>query len=165
MKPLQRPAARRALALIAAALAVLGLAACEPKLPAGIDKEAMDDAVGQAIGSPSTCVLVAEASGKLVYRYGSHTTCARSINACDRPGTTTLKVQLDAARRGVTRTASCATAAADSRGVAWASGPLPDLAGKPPRHMAYAAFMEDKNALSGREAKIRLEHAFEKMGL
>jgi hypothetical protein len=151
--------------IAAAALCAVGLAACAPKLPAGVDKDALDDAVAQAIGSPSTCVLAADARGKLVYRYGSHTTCARSIKACDQPGVTTLQVQLDAARAGVTRTASCDTAEAASRGVAWASAPLPDLPGRPPRHMAYAAFMESDNALSGREAKIRLERAFEKAGL
>lgn len=156
---------RRLPAIAAAALCASSLAACAPKLPDGVDQATLDEAVARAIGSASTCVLVAQADGKLVYRYGTHTTCARSINACDKPGTTTLKIQLDAARQGVVRTASCATAEADSRGVAWASAPLPDLAGKPPRHMAYAAFMEDKNALSGREARIRLERAFEKAGL
>lgn len=160
-----KPFRSAALSLAVAALAVTGLAGCGPRLPGGVDSEALDEAVAEAIGSPSTCVLVAQDSGRLVYRYGSHITCGRSINACDKPGVTTLKPQLASARQGATRTASCATAADDSRGVAWVSAPLPDLPGKPPRHMAYAAFMEDKNALSGREAKIRLEHAFEKAGL
>ncbi len=149
-------------ALIAAAAV---LAACEPSPPDGVDKAALDEAVARAIGSPSTCVLVAENGGKLAYRYGTHTVCARSIAACDMPGTTTATVQLDAARMGAARTASCDTAEEASRGVAWASGPLPALKGKSARGMAYAAFMEGPEALSGREAKQRLENAFAKVGL
>ena len=142
------------------------LSACAPRAPEGVDSAVLDEAVANAIGSPSTCVLVAEnGGGKIVYRYGTHTVCARSINACDAPGTTTATAQLEAARKGVTRTASCDTAEEASRGVAWASAPLPVLEGKPDRKMAYSAFMESDNALSGREAKLRLERAFEKAGL
>jgi hypothetical protein len=146
-------------------LSAIGLAGCEPTPPEGVDKGVLNEAVARAIGSPSTCVLVAENSGKVVFRYGTNTVCARSIKACDAPGVTTATAQLDAARAGAVRTASCDTAEAASRGVAWVSGPLPVLEGKPDRGMAYSAFMESDNALSGREAKIRLERAFEKAGL
>jgi hypothetical protein len=160
MKPM------RPLIAISCLAALLTLGACGPKLPSGVNGQALDDGVAEAIGSPSTCVLAAEkASGKLVYRYGSHEVCARSINACDRPGTTTAQTELNAARStGAVRTASCETAEEASRGVAWASGPLPALPGKADRQMVYSAFMEGPEALSGREAKRRLENAFAKVG-
>jgi hypothetical protein len=151
--------------VLASALAVLALAACAPKLPVGIDAEALDEAVANAVGSPSTCVVVAKRGGGAVYRYGTHTTCARSLPACDVPGVTTIEAQLDAARGGVVRTASCDTAQEASRGVAWASGPLPVLPGKPDRQMVYAVFMEGSDALSGLETRRRLESAFAKQGL
>lgn len=142
------------------------LAACDPKPPADVDEAVLYEAVSRAIGSPSTCVLVAEkASGKLVYRYGNNTTCARSILACDTPGTTTATAQLKAAQAGASRTVSCETAAEASRGVAWASGPLPVLDGKPDRQMVYSAFMEGPEAQSGREVRLRLEAAFARAGL
>lgn len=141
------------------------LAACAPKPPEGVDAAALDEAVARAVGSPSTCVVVEKRGGGVVYRYGTHTTCARSLPACDAPGLTTIQTQLDAARTGKVRTASCDTAEEASRGVAWASGPLPALAGRPDRKMVYAIFMESGDALSGLEAKRRLEAAFEKVGL
>lgn len=146
-------------------LAAAGLAACDPKPPADVDKAALDEAVARAIGSPSTCVLVAEADGKLVYRYGGATTCARSVLACDAPGTLTAGAQLDAAiAGGPERTISCETAPQASRGVAWASGALPPLEGKPDRNMVYSAMMEGPEALSGREMRLRLEAAFARAG-
>jgi hypothetical protein len=146
---------------------VLGilLTACAPKPPEGVDAAALDEAVARAVGSPSTCVVVEKRDGGVVYRYGTHTTCARSLPACDAPGLTTIQTQLDAARTGKVRTASCDTAEEASRGVAWASGPLPVLAGKSDRRMVYAVFMESGDALSGLETKRRLEAAFEKVGL
>ena len=146
---------------------ILGVAltACAPKLPEGVDAAALDEAVARAVGSPSTCVVVEKRDGGVVYRYGTHTTCARSLPACDAPGLTTIQTQLDAARTGKVRTASCDTAEEASRGVAWASGPLPVLAGKGDRQMVYAVFMESGDALSGLETKRRLEAAFERAGL
>lgn len=141
------------------------LSACAPKLPEGIDAAALDEAVARAVGSPSTCVVVEKRDGGVVYRYGTHTTCARSLPACDAPGVTTIETQLNAARAGKVRTASCDTAEEASRGVAWASGPLPALEGKPDRQMVYAVFMESGDALSGLETKRRLEAAFKRAGL
>jgi hypothetical protein len=151
---------------ILAPLLVVGLilCACAPKLPEGVDAAALDEAVARAVGSPSTCVVVEKRDGGVVYRYGTHTTCARSLPACDAPGVTTIETQLNAARAGKVRTASCDTAEEASRGVAWASGPLPALEGKPDRQMVYAVFMESGDALSGLETKRRLEAAFEKVG-
>ncbi len=146
---------------------VLGviLTACAPKTPEGVDAAALDEAVARAVGSPSTCVVVEKREGGVVYRYGAHTTCARSLPACDAPGVTTIQTQLDAAKTGKVRTASCDTADEASRGVAWASGPLPVLTGKPDRRLVYAVFMESGDALSGLETKRRLEAAFERVGL
>ena len=73
--------ARRAavLSLAAPALAALTLAACSPGAPKGVDKDTLDAAISRAIGDPASCLLIAEqASGKLVYRYNSHTACARA---------------------------------------------------------------------------------------
>jgi len=156
----------RPLIVVSCLAVLLSLGACGPKLPSGVNSQALDDAVANAIGSPSTCVLVAQASdGKLTYRYGSNTVCARSINACDRPGLTTAQAGLDLSRStGAVRTASCDTAEGASRGVAWAAGPLPALPGKADRKMVYLAFMEGPEALSGREAKLRLEQAFARAG-
>ncbi len=151
--------------LIPALMVGAVLTACAPKTPEGVDAAALDEAVARAVGSPSTCVVVEKRDGGVVYRYGTHTTCARSLPACDAPGLTTIQAQLNAARGGKVRTASCDTAEAASRGVAWASGPLPVLAGKSDRQMVYAVFMESGDALSGLEAKRRLEAAFDKAGL
>lgn len=150
--------------LISALALGVVLAGCAPKLPDGVDEAALDEAVGRAVGSPSTCVVVEGRDGAVAYRYGAHTTCARSLPACDAPGVTTIETQLEAARRGVVRTASCDTAEEASRGVAWASGPLPVLDGRPDRQMVYAVFMEGGDALSGLETKRRLEAAFERAG-
>jgi hypothetical protein len=141
------------------------LSACAPKLPEGIDAAVLDEAVARAVGSPSTCVVVENRDGGVVYRYGTHTTCARSLPACDAPGVTTIETQLNAARAGKVRTASCDTAEEASRGVAWASGPLPALEGRPDRQMVYAVFMDSGDALSGLETKRRLEAAFKRAGL
>ena len=76
--------ARRAAALSLVSLAVLALAACSPGAPKGVDKDTLDAAISRAIGDPASCLLIAEQdSGKLVYRYNSHTACARALPACN----------------------------------------------------------------------------------
>src|SRR5436190_24217014 len=77
-----------AMAGLWAALALVP-AACAPTPPSGrgLDKDALDEAIAQAIGDPDTCVLLADrATRAVVYRYGEHMTCARSLPACDRAG-------------------------------------------------------------------------------
>ena len=49
-------------------LAALGLSACSGKLPEGVDESILTQSVGKSIGSPSTCVVIADADGKLVWR-------------------------------------------------------------------------------------------------
>jgi hypothetical protein len=153
--------ARRPLAALA--LAAFGLAACSPGAPKGVDKDALDAAVSRAIGDPDSCLLIAEQqSGKLVYRYNTHTACARPLPACAGAGTATqtidqlLKTTL---KDGQTRTLSCSTTADASRGVGWAAGPIPG------KGLVYAAMMEGDRAFPGRMMADRLARAFRDVGL
>ncbi len=48
----------------------------------------LDALIGDYIGDPTTCVLIADrASGKVLYKYGANFNCVRALPACDRPGT------------------------------------------------------------------------------
>jgi hypothetical protein len=150
-----------ALGLAALAVSALGLAACSPGAPKGVDKAKLDDAISQAIGDPATCVMIAEqATGKVVYRYNSHTACARSLPACDQPGERTVEDLVQATvKDGQARALSCYTTADASRGVGWASGPLAA------KGLVYAAMMEGDRAFPGRMMAERLTRAFGKVGL
>lgn len=158
--------APRALALrnqAAFSLAALTLAACSPGAPKGVDKDTLDAAVSRAIGDPASCLLIAEqASGKLVYRYNTHTACARLLPACGgAAGATQTIDQLLAATRkdGLARTLSCSSTVDGSRGVGWASGPIPG------KGLVYAAMMEGDRSFPGRMMADRLGHAFKDAGL
>jgi hypothetical protein len=149
-------------------LAVLGLCAavlfaCSPGAPKGVDKDTLDAAVSRAIGDPDSCLLIAEqASGKLVYRYNTHTACARALPACAAaPGATQTIDQLLKAtlKDGQSRTLSCSSNGDASRGVGWASGPIPG------KGLAYAAMMEGDRAFPGRMMADRLSRAFKDAGL
>jgi hypothetical protein len=153
-------------------LAVLGLAAavlaaCSPGAPKGVDKGALDAAVSRAIGDPASCLLIAEqASGKLVYRYNTHTACARPLPSCTGPaanpadGVQTIDQLLKATLKdGQARTLSCNSVADASRGVGWASGPIPG------KGLVYAAMMEGDRAFPGRMMADRLARAFKDAGL
>lgn len=142
-------------------LAAIALSACSPGAPKGVDKAQLDDAISRAIGDPATCVMIAEqATGKIVYRYNSHTACARSLPACDAPGDRTLEDLVRATvKDGQVRTLSCYTQADASRGVGWASGPLAA------KGLVYAAVMEGDRAFPGRMMADRLSSAFKKVGL
>ena len=150
-----------ALGLAVLALSCLGLSACSPGAPKGVDKAKLDDAISQAIGDPATCGMIAEqATGKLVYRYNNHTACARSLPACDGPGERTMDdlVKLTL-KDGQARALSCYTQADASRGVGWAAGPLPG------KGLVYAAMMEGDRAFPGRMIADRLARAFRSVGL
>ena len=151
-------AARR---IVLLSLCALALAACAPAAPKGVDKDRLDAAVSRAIGDPASCLLIAEqASGRVVYRYNTHTACARALPACDAPGARTLDELLRVTRKdGQARALSCNTAADASRGVGWASGPI---AGK---GLVYAAMMEGPRAFPGRMMTDRLARAFRGAGL
>jgi len=149
----------RNLAVLAAI--AIALSACSPGAPKGVNKAKLDDAISAAIGDPATCVMIAElATGKLVYRYNSHSACARSLPSCDGPGQRTME---DLVKLTVTdgrpRTLSCYTQADASRGVGWAAGPLPG------KGLVYAAMMEGDRAFPGRMMADRLARAFRSVGL
>jgi len=146
---------------LAMGLAAVALAACSPGAPKGVDKDKLDDAVSAAIGDPATCVLIAEqASGKVVYRYNTATICARTLPSCDSPGSRTVRDLLEATRKdGKPRRLSCYSSADASRGVGWASGPIPG------KGLVYAAVMEGKRSFPGMMMADRLEGRFKDVGL
>lgn len=145
----------------AAALLALALAACSPGLPKGVDADRLNEAVSDAIGDPATCMLIGrQGSGQVVWRYNTHTTCARSLPACDAPGARTLDDLLKAtARDGRPRLLSCNSAPDGSRGVGWASGAIRG------RGLVWAAVMEGPRALPGRIMADKVEGALHDAGL
>lgn len=144
-------------------LATAALAACSPKLPEGVDESVLTQSVGKQIGSPSTCVVIADAKGKLVWRGGGYVTCARNLPSCD--GTVTTAEALLKANLGKpARFLSCPNGTGAGNTVGWAIGPVPTGAGKPSRGLTYVAVMEGERALPGLEIKDRVERAFEKAG-
>jgi hypothetical protein len=149
---------------IAATLGVSMLGACSPGAPKGVDKDQLDAAVSRAIGDPASCLLIAEqASGKLVYRYNTHTACARPLPACGGTGDgglQTIEQLLKATvKDGQVRMMSCSSTADASRGVGWAAGPIPG------KGLVYAAMMEGDRAFPGRMMAERLARAFKDAGL
>ena len=152
------------LRIAASSLAVLALCACSPGAPKGVDKDELDAAVSRAIGDPASCLLIAEqATGKLVYRYNTHTACARALPSCDPvapAGTQTLDNLLKATLKdNQPRTLSCSSTPDASRGVGWAAGPIPG------KGLVYAAMMEGDRAFPGRMMADRLSRAFASAGL
>lgn len=143
------------------ALAALTLGSCAPGAPKGIDKAKLDDAISRAIGDPATCLVITEqATGKLVYRYNSHTACGRSLPSCDGAGERTVGDLIALTRKdGQSRALSCYTRSDSSRGVGWASGPLPG------KGLVYAALMEGERSFPGRMMADRLARAFRSVGL
>jgi hypothetical protein len=137
------------------------LAACSPAAPR-LPSAKLDTLIGDYIGDPTTCVLVAErASGKVLYTYGDHFNCVRALPACDRPGTLSGRQALGLATRAGGRGASCNAVADGSRSVGWAEGEIPGS--QPP--MIYSAVMEGQTALPGIEMNTRLAHVFAQTGL
>lgn len=150
---------RSALILGAAAL---GLAACAPHGPSGAQPSRLDAQIAQAVGDPSTCVLLADAAtGRVVYRYGADFNCDRLLPACDAPGLLNARTALTFATRPGGRLASCASVPDGSRSVGWAEGPAPSKA----RRLVYSAVMEGQRALPGHEMNARLFDAFQAAGL
>ena len=145
----------RSFSMIALA-ATLGLSACAPDAPPGVNRDDLDAAVSKARGAPSTCVLIAKAgSGRLLYRYNTATACDRELPACDVPGVTKIAAVLKAtASNSQTRTLSCNSTSDASRGVGWAAGPIEGT------DLVYAAMMEGDRAFPGRMMADRLAGAF-----
>jgi len=144
-------------------LAATGLlAGCAPSAPAGVSKDKLDDAVGGAIGDPATCVLIAERpSGKVVYQFNNHIVCGRLLPAC--AGGAARQTVQDLLKATVAddqpRMSSCTWPNDPSKGISWASGPIPGKA------LTYAALMEGQRALPGRMMAERLEDAFKSSGV
>nr|WP_295111764.1 hypothetical protein [uncultured Caulobacter sp.] len=151
----------RRLALVG--LTALGLSACSAKLPDGVDESILTQAVGKSIGSPSTCVVIADADGKLVWRGGGYITCSRNLPDCEG-GQVTAETLLKVSLGKPSRFISCPSPAAAANTVGWAIGPVPTGEGKPPRRLTYFAVMEGGRALPGLEIKDRVERAFKKAG-
>lgn len=144
----------------ALALVALALAGCGSQLPSGVDAEKLDGYVSDAIGDPNTCVLIGRrGSAEIIWRYNTHTTCGRTLPACDRPATQTVGDLLKAtARDGQPRMLSCDSSADGSRGVGWASGQIEG------HGLVYAAAMEGQRALPGRIMAEKLEGALQDAG-
>ena len=144
-------------------LAAAALTACAPGAPKGVDKDILDAAISRAIGDPQSCLLIAEQdSGKLVYRYNTHSACDRPLPSCVGPAPTlqTIDDLLKVTRKdGQSRAMSCNSVADASRGVGWASGAIPG------KGLVYAAMMEGDRAFPGRMMADRLSLAFKDAGL
>lgn len=150
---------------IAATALALAICACSPTLR-GVDEAALQDAVSRAIGDPSTCVLLVNASGDTLWRYGSHMTCARTLPSCGKPGETTSIDDL--ARRAVKGEAvavSCPSSPDGLRSVGWASGKVQSSPKANHPQLYFAAVMEGERTLPGREITARLTEAFSDVGL
>jgi len=151
---------------LAAAFLVVGslcFAACSrPHAGRGLPSDALDAAIGPAIGDPTTCVLLADpTSGKVVYRYGEQFNCERALPACDRAGTLSARTALAFAATPGGREASCPSSADGSRTVGWAQGRSKSRMGA----LLYSAVMEGDRALPGHEIAARLAGAFGRAGL
>lgn len=147
--------------LLAIAFAAAGLSACSPKLPDGVDQSVLVEAVGRSIGSPSTCVVIGDAKGRLVWRAGGYVTCARNLPTCEG-AQTTAEALLKTSPGKPARFLSCPSSAGAT--VGWSIGPVPTSAGKPARDLTYVAVMEGDKALPGIEIQDRVERAFKKAG-
>lgn len=148
---------------VGVALVVALLAGCSPKLPAGVEEERLANVVGRAIGSPSTCVIVADATGKRIWRGGGYITCSRNLPNCEG-ATVTAEAVLKASLGKPARFLSCPSPSGGVNTVGWAMGPVPAGEGKTSSGLRYVAVMEGERALPGREVQDRVEGAFEKAG-
>ena len=155
---MKRPGMRNGALVV---LAAAGLSACSPKLPSNINETKLTESIGKSIGSPSTCVLIADAKGSLAWRGGGYITCSRNLPSCEGATTTAEKV-LKANIGKPARFLSCPTSAANT--VGWALGPVPTSPGKPDLHLTYVAVMEGDRALPGLEIQDRVERAFKRAG-
>jgi hypothetical protein len=141
---------------IAAALSLAACAPAGPKLPAA----ALDQAIGQAIGDPTTCVIIAErTTGRTLYSYNGGFDCTRGMPACDRPGFLSASQAMAFAPAG--RAASCNSNPDGSRTVGWAEGRVAGARGD----LIYSAVMEGDRALPGHEMAARLADAFASAGM
>jgi hypothetical protein len=148
-------------ALVAAGcskLAAVGGGGAASRLPTA----ALDQAIAQGIGDPTTCVILADAvTGEVLYHYGEDFNCVRGLPACDRPGYLTARQALKLAATPGGRETSCNSIPDGSRTVGWAEGTT--FHGK--RRLIYSAVMEGQMALPGHEMAARLADTFATAGL
>ena len=150
---------RASLSLVVAALALLS--ACAKSSGSSLPSTQLDQAIGGAIGDPTTCVLIADkASGKVLYRYGQLFNCRRGLPPCDRPGSMSAQGALALAAVPA-RGQSCPSNAQASRQVGWAEGVIGGASGT----LIYSAVMEGDRALPGHEMNVRLYDVWTKTGL
>jgi hypothetical protein len=153
------PARVRTPALLALALTLAG---CSAPPGGGLPEDRLEKAIGAAVGSPETCVLLADrATGHVVYRYGQLFNCQRGLPACDRKGAMSATDALALAAVPGGRGASCPSNDDGSRMVGWAEGRVSSRA----RDLVYSAVMEGQAALPGHEIAARLDGAFQQAGL
>jgi hypothetical protein len=140
----------------------MAAAGCSRSEQNRLPTDALDHAVGQAIGDPDTCLLLADrASGKVLYRYGAPFNCIRGLPACDRSGDMSAERALGLAGTPGGRKASCPSNPDGSRMVGWAEGRVASQS----HDLVYSAMMEGETALPGQEMNARLYDAFQKAGL
>jgi hypothetical protein len=152
--------------ILALCLTAPALVACDPA-PKGVDGQKLSDAVASAVGDPSTCVLlVHRQTGKLVFRYGEISACARPLPTCGpEGGTINVDNLARLAAQGDDRAISCDSSPDGLRRVGWATGPVTPGPGAQYGELVYAAMMEGEDALPGREIKARLEPALRRGGM
>ena len=129
---------------------------------AGLPGGALDHFIGDEVGDPTTCVIIADrATHKILYRYGQLFNCVRGLPACDRPGVTSANDALALAETADGHGASCPSGADATRRVGWAQGRIASTR----RDLIYSAVMEGEGALPGREMMPRLAEAFANAGI
>lgn len=149
--------------MIAAVVLLGGLGGCSLR-GAGSDLpgDALDHAIGGAIGDSATCVVIADAAtGKSLYTYGKASNCSRKLPRCDGPDDLSADAALALADKPDDRGASCPSNDDGSRRVGWAEGRVKTKRG----HWLYSAVMEGETALPGQEISSRLAQAFRAAGL
>ena len=135
-------------------LAILAmLAACAPKGPEGVDPDLLAQAVGESVGDPGTCVVLAEReSGKIVWKSAKSYVCARTLPSCVTAAERSVEDLAEDAAKGGALMTGCSN-------VTWAAGPTRR------ENLVFAAVMQGERALPGIEIARRLDKAFERAGL
>ena len=102
---------------VLAVAVLMMLAACAPKGPEGVDPDILAQAVGQSVGDPGTCVVLAEReTGNIVWKSAKSYVCARTLPSCVTSAERSVEdLAKEAAKGGVLMT-GCSN-------VTWAAGP------------------------------------------
>ena len=153
MKAMRSNAPRRVRSGLVVVLSAAVLTSCAPKPPSGVDERALIEAIGEAIGDPGTCVVLAQAkTGKVIWQYQALTQCSTPVPSCEGSGIrTTDDLARATALGGPSVRSGC-------QNVSWASGPTPRA------DVIYAAMMQGKRAMPGIVMADRLDQAFKDTG-